>query len=182
MFTPTKISPAEFEAFINLPENLYYNFELIYGEIFQKMTTHVHGIIISRILTMLENYLEQFPIGFAAAEPRFKPTPDSEHDLIPDEAFTVASRGVVYEGAMAGVPDIAIEVQSPGQSEEFMRKKAQIYLTYGTAIVWLVFPKKRTVEVSISGKYVIFTENDVLDGGDVLPNFQLPIHKIFARL
>jgi Uma2 family endonuclease len=182
MFTPTKVSADEFEAFIKLPENQDYNFELIDGEIFQKMATHLRGIIINRILAYIFFYLEDFPIGYSAAEPRFKPTPQSEHDLIPDGAFTVKSRGIVRKGAMAGVPDLAIEVQSPDQTEEFMRKKAQIYLEHGTALVWLVFPEQRIVEVLTQQGSHTLNENDVLDGGNVLPNFQLAVSKIFAGL
>jgi Uma2 family endonuclease len=48
-------------------------------------------------------------------------------------------------------------------------------------LVWLVFPEEQAVEVYVPDKDVqTFGINDSLDGGDVLPDFQLAVKDIFA--
>lgn len=47
-------------------------------------------------------------------------------------------------------------------------------------MVWLVYPEKRLVTVLKEGTELILTEADVLDGGDVLPGFAMPMRDIFA--
>jgi Uma2 family endonuclease len=50
-------------------------------------------------------------------------------------------------------------------------------------IVWVVDPKKRTVQVyTAPDKSVTLTEGQTLDGGNVLPGFKLALRTIFARM
>jgi Uma2 family endonuclease len=79
-------------------------------------------------------------------------------------------------------PDLAVEVKSPTDSKRKMRIKAEDYLAYGTKLVWLVFRDEQLVEVySPDQEDVIIVGIDgVVDGGDVLPGFTLPVARIFA--
>ena len=45
------------------------------------------------------------------------------------------------------MPDLAVEVLSPSNSLPELRRKAEVYLQHGTALVWLVNPSGMTVEV-----------------------------------
>jgi hypothetical protein len=47
-------------------------------------------------------------------------------------------------------------------------------------MVWLIYPEKRLVTVLTKESEDILTEADILDGGDVLPGFALPVRDIFA--
>jgi Uma2 family endonuclease len=65
-----------------------------------------------------------------------------------------------------------------------MRRKAQAYLENGTALVWLVQPKRRGVEVcrlsegqSLQTKFV--GRGDKLSGEDILPGFELKVDLLF---
>lgn len=182
MSTPTRLSSRDYEAFIALPENRDRRFELIHGEIVEKMPTGLHAFLVGLLIQALMNYLEQHPIAYAGPEPRFQPTSESAHNLIPDAAVWSLNYRLTDEKVMVGVPDLAIEVQSPGQSEQFMSEKARIYLTHGSAMVWLVYPKLRIVEVLTPTNRHLLGVNDVLSGGEVLPGFELAISKIFDRL
>jgi Uma2 family endonuclease len=59
---------------------------------------------------------------------------------------------------------------------------AQYYLTNGARLVWLVHPEKRLVIVITSNNTDILTEGDTLDGGEVLPGFQLSVRQIFPTM
>lgn len=81
------------------------------------------------------------------------------------------------------VPDLAVEVLSPSNTKREMAGKRRHYFTHGAQLVWMVDPQTRTVEVFIApDQSVVLTEEQTLDGGDVLPGFQLPIRDIFANL
>ena len=78
------------------------------------------------------------------------------------------------------MPDLAIEIQSPSQSDAFMARKASYYLAHGSKLVWLVFPSRRVVEVHRrSHRVETFTEEGTLDGGEVLPGFKFDVSEIF---
>jgi Uma2 family endonuclease len=63
-----------------------------------------------------------------------------------------------------------------------MRIKAEKYLAFGTRMVWLVFPEDQEIEVYEPDKDVVNGGVDgILDGGAVLPGFQLPVRKIFPE-
>ena len=59
--------------------------------------------------------------------------------------------------------------------------KVAQWLEAGARMVWVVNPKLRTVTVYRSlTDIVLLTERDTLDGGDVVPGFQIRIAAIFG--
>jgi hypothetical protein len=53
----------------------------------------------------------------------------------------------------------------------------------GATLVWIVDPRKRTVVVRTPmAPERTLTEDDVLDGGDVLPGFRVPVREVFEDL
>ena len=76
--------------------------------------------------------------------------------------------------------DLAVEVLSGGNTPEEMARKRREYFEAGTSIVWIADHRKRTVEVWTGPKSMrLLSDGDVLDGGDVLPGFQLPVAEWF---
>jgi Uma2 family endonuclease len=81
------------------------------------------------------------------------------------------------------VPDLAVEIISKGNTKKEMERKLEEYFGNGTRLVWLVYPKSRSVKVyagvdamrGLRGK-------QVLDGGEVLPGFRLPLPDLFASV
>lgn len=78
--------------------------------------------------------------------------------------------------------DLAVEVISEANTKKEMERKLREYFTAGVRLVWLIYPKTRTVEVYTSATECRRVRHDqTLDGGDVLPGFELPLRKLFAR-
>ncbi len=172
----------EFEDFIAQPENAEWHFELIYGEIVKKMPTQVHAFIIAVLTAALMNYLRENPIGRALVEARYRVPGDDQNDRIPDLSFVAIEKGVlVKQGAAPYMPDLAVEVQSPGQNDKFMADKAAYYLANGVRMVWLVYPEKRLVEALTPDDRRLLNDADTLEGGVVLPGFSLAVCDIFAE-
>ena len=173
----------EFEQFIALPENSERLFELIGGEIVEKVPTEEHGLIAGNVHGYLWSFIKPQKLGRVTLEVRHGMPGDQHNDLLPDVSFTSAERllPVVKRGAVPHMPDLAVEVKSPGDSLKKLRTKAEYYLAHGTRIVWLVYPAKRLVTVLTPTSEDILTENDTLDGGDVLPGFTLPVRALFEE-
>jgi Uma2 family endonuclease len=120
-----------------------------------------------------------------AAATGFLLTRDPATVRAPDIAFIRQQRidevGRV-KGYWNGPPDLAVEVISPNDMVGKVQEKVRMWLEAGTKMVWLVSPKRCTVTVYRSLTSVqALTEKDILDGGYVVPGFQISIAEIFAE-
>ena len=170
----------EYHAFIDLPENRDRIFELIDGELVEKMPSFTPSRIAMRIGSRLTVYLDEDDIGYITGADGGYIMPNGDV-LIPDVAFISKARLVELPDREALIPpDLAVEVKSPTDRKPAMRRKAKRYLEMGTRRVWLVFPDEQSVEVYVQDEDVKTVKIDgVLDGGDVLPGFSLPVREIF---
>ena len=81
------------------------------------------------------------------------------------------------------VPDLAVEVLSRSNTPKEMNLKRQQYFAAGVVLVWCVDIEARTVAVySSSDDPKMLPEQEILDGGSVLPGFSLPLVALFAEL
>lgn len=84
-------------------------------------------------------------------------------------------------GIPAIYPDLAVEVISPKNTKKEMAKKLREYFKAGTQLVWLVYPKTKTIDVYTSPtEFKTLTVTDTLTGGKVLPGFKAKVAKVFA--
>jgi len=104
---------------------------------------------------------------------------------MPDASFVSWARmpgGEVPDVPVAGLaPDLAVEVISKSNTRKEMERKLGEYFSAGVRLAWLVYPKKKVVEVYTSphDKQVLGV-GDILDGGAVLPGFSLPLNEYFT--
>ena len=79
------------------------------------------------------------------------------------------------------MPDLVVEVLSPSDTPAEVEEKVRIYLAVGVPLVLLVDPRRRTVRVrKPDGTDRLLTEADELTGEEVLPDFRLPVARLFA--
>ena len=178
------LTVEDFERLIALPENSDRLFELIDGEIVEKMPTELYGLIQVNLGSHIWTHNRQHKLGRVTSEPRHQTPQDRYNSRLPDIAFTSKERALplVAKGAVQQMPDLAIEIQSPDDSLKKLRAKAAYYLANGARLVWVVLAEKRLVEIyRANGEVDILNENDILDGEDVLPGFTLPVHEMFAE-
>lgn len=81
------------------------------------------------------------------------------------------------------VPDLAIEVLSPGNTAAEMSRKRREYFDAGVRLVWEIDVNTRTVTVYRSEREAqLLNEEQALEGGDVLPGFTIQLRQLFAVL
>lgn len=180
MLTHEKITAEQYAAFLAQHENAGRRFELIEGEIVEKMPAQLHAYIIQMLSGFLFLFLRDNPIGYALIEARYSPPDAADSDLIPDLSFVGRERGaLVASGAAPYMPDLAVEAQSDGQSDKFMADKAALYLRHGARMVWVIYSAKQIVEVLTATDRRLLTLSDTLEGGDVLPGFRVAVKDLF---
>ncbi|HEV2146851.1 MAG TPA: Uma2 family endonuclease [Longimicrobiaceae bacterium] len=160
--------------------------ELVRGEL-REMTPagYRHGSVAMRIGSHLHVHVEANDLGVAfAAETGFRLESAPDTVRAPDAAFVRKERVDATddpEGFWPGAPDLAVEVVSPGDSFGEVEEKVFDWLAAGCRMVVVVNPRKRTATVYRSrSDIVVLTEDDELDGRDVVSGWRLPVREIFA--
>lgn len=143
-----------------------------------------------RLLARLLVYTEEHGLGGVTGEQGgYRPDPahPDTTELGPDVAFVHAERlpprdSPEYRRALRLAPDLVVEVASEHQYQPGMDEKARLYLRCGTRLVWVVWPRRRTVDVWHPGDAAptTLTVDDTLDGEDVVPGFRFPLARLFA--
>jgi Uma2 family endonuclease len=159
---------------------------LVRGELIAMLpTSNIHGEIALMLSLLIGNFVRANNLGrLYAAETGFKLTSDPDTVLAADFAFISQARAVPREGGLVPIaPDLAVEVVSPNDTRLELQKKIALYFRAGTRQVWIVYPRARAVYVyTAEDQVTIHTGESVIEGGDLLPNFRLPISQIFAVL
>lgn len=102
-----------------------------------------------------------------------------DHVLAPDSAYKPTPMSNQYPDPVA--PLLAVEIISPTDKAVDIHSKRLIYLEAGI-LYWEMYPDAPAIEVYAPGQPTrTFGIDDVLDGGDVLHGFTLPIRDIFAE-
>jgi Uma2 family endonuclease len=170
-----------FMAFIQQPEQAARRWELHDGEAHVKMPSLLHGLIAATILAWLQRYLDAHPLGLAAVEALHHLPDDPLNARQPDLSLYPHEQlvGANWEAPLPFLPALAIEVQSLSNTNRLLRAKADCYLARGSRAVWLFYSSKRRVEVYTLDELLMPDEDDALEGGDLLPDFRLPVQAIF---
>ena len=176
------ITTADFEQFVNLPENADRLFEFIGGEIVEVPSNAFVSAISITIAFFIKLFLREHQIeGYVTGEAGGYMIFGERY--APDVAFISKARQpeLAQEGYNPNPPDLAVEIDFPSTrvSQGKLMIKLANYLAAGTA-VWIVYPETKQVQVYAPGQPPkILGINDTIDGGEVLPGFTLPVRDIF---
>ena len=160
--------------------------ELIRGVLCKTMPTgKIHGVVVTTLVIFLGVFVRPRMLGILTASDSgvwLERNPDTVRE--PDIAFFSAEKdppgSEITSGYSETVPDLVVEVESPTDSLTAMHDKALMWLSYGASIVWNVHTETRTVDVYRPNRPVItLTEDDMLDGLDVIPGFSCNVSEIF---
>lgn len=158
--------------------------ELVRGEVVEVPTPGgPHNVIASRLHRLLSNFVDE-QLGFVFTDNMGYVLSVSDATYrVPDVSF-VADERIPPEGVPAvwyAPPDLAAEVVSPSDRTRDVEDKVQDYLAAGVRLVWVFWPDTQTVTVHAPDTEPRpLTADDILDGGDVLPGFAVPVATLFA--
>ena len=174
------------EQLLRMPDD-GYRYELVAGEL-RKMVpaSWKHGAIGGQLHGWLAQHIQQQKLGrIFSADTGFLIARDPDTVRAPDIAFIHKAHLPAAEPEEAfwpGAPDLAVEVVSPGDTMGEVDDKVRMWLDAGAAMVWVVNPKWRNVTVYCSTTDIrTLTENDQLDGQDVVPGFRCRVGDIFVN-
>ena len=183
MRTETKLVTAE--DLLARPKD-GYRYELIHGELVKMPPSgQQHGELAAAVLVSLGQHVSAHQLGKTyAAETGFKLASNPDHVRAPDVAFISRARlerTGSNEGFWPGAPDLVVEVVSPSDTYAEVEDKVFDWLEAGCHMVVVVNARKRAVTVYRSlSQVAVLGINDVLEGGDVVPGWQLPISELFG--
>jgi Uma2 family endonuclease len=155
--------------------------ELVDGVLVEKVMGFDESVYPLLLARWLLEYLDRHDLGkLLGADGMVRLLPGLVR--IPDVAFVSWKRfPKKNRGEIPSVaPDLVVEVLSKGNTRREMARKLDEYFRAGVRLVWYVDPKRRAVQVfTRRDKFVELKENDVLDGGEVLPGFSLSLRDWF---
>ena len=189
------MTQAEFARWVEtVPHNDLHHYELLDGFIVMEPPAGwPHGGIEIEIGSRLRAFLESHPIGrLCGSSQGFElPTGDT---VEPDLAFISQERWARLRRPIRGflrvVPDLVVEILSPGTRRIDRGQKKKVYERNGVREYWLVDPKSHSVEVfrlreseqdEREPEYDAgrrFAAGDTLDCG-VLPGLRLAVADLF---
>jgi Uma2 family endonuclease len=115
------------------------------------------------------------------AETGFLLRRDPDHVRAPDFAFVRAER-MPREGLPRGFvpipPDLVLEVVSPDDTASEVRQKVQDWLGFGCRAVWVLYAEPRLDAYAADGVVRAYGPDDEVDGGEVLPGFQMRLRDL----
>lgn len=155
--------------------------ELIKGELLtMPLPKRLHGRIAANLTFLLMEHARANRLGEICAESGYKLESDPDTVLGPDVSFVAQDRiDAAIDGYYQGPPDLAVEVLSPGDRRGKVEYKLSLWLESGTRSVWLVNPRRRTVEVirSMDERRLLHETDDLVD--DTVPGFRVKVSEIF---
>jgi Uma2 family endonuclease len=161
-------------------------YELVEGTLVEKFMGCVEGFLAAEIIFLLLEFVKPRRLGFVGG-------PDATMRILPgivraaDVSFV--SRDKFPNGKITRdpvpdlVPDLAIELISKGDRPGEIKKKRREYFRSGVRAVWEIDQRTETAAVYTAPDEVThIPRGGVIDGGDVLPGFQLHLAELFADL
>lgn len=99
----------------------------------------------------------------------------------PDLVVVRTDRSLGRADFVAGGPEIAIEILSPGNRRGKIERKVREYLAAGSKLVWVLDPKRRTVTVHRGdAPPVTLSGADRLDAGTLMPGLDITVAQVFC--
>lgn len=159
--------------------------ELVDGVLVEKVMSSYESILAMLLGHFLNVYLDKHNCGIILGEagqlrilPRAMRIPDVAFirwDRFPDGRLPTDR---VYKVS----PDLAVEILSKGNTPQEMELKLDEYFEAGVRMVWYIDPATRTARMYTTREQsTAIDSNGLLDGGDVLPGFQLRLGELFER-
>ena len=169
-------------VFIHDRENRLY--ELVDNTLLEKAVGTYESYLAAVLVRVLGSFAADGDLGIVlGADGMLRLAPGLVR--IPDASFIswnrIADRKIPDQPIADLVPDLAVEVISPGNTHEEMQRKLGEYFDAGVRLVWYIYPRTREVHVYTAAEvFQVLLQDETLDAGDVLPGFSVSIAAIFG--
>jgi Uma2 family endonuclease len=173
------------EQFAELPDEGPYRLELKRGRLVREpRPKQQHGLFVIELGSYLHEFVKERKLGRVMADVGTITERDPDTVRGPDILFVSTARMQAYpsNSFLGMAPELCVEILSPSNRPKEMKEKVREYFGAGARHVWIVDPMRERVTVYRSVTDMrILTKTEQLDGGDVLPGFQLPLKQLFDQ-
>lgn len=158
--------------------------ELVAGRVVRMTPTNpTHGRIEVNVAAALKQFVRTQNLGVVmAGEVGVFTSRNPDTVRAPDVLFLSHERDALRrrpQGFLDVAPELTVEILSPTDRPDAVRRKLEEYYTAGVRLAWVIDPAARTVHVHRARREPrSLTGDSVLTGDDVLPGFALPIHEV----
>jgi Uma2 family endonuclease len=173
--------PVTIEDMYHMPKD-GRKYELVDGEVVVSPASVLHGEIALKIAHIIATFLDDHPIGKVYGDNVGLVFPTG--NLRSPDAFFVRTeklpdgKSPITFGEM--VPDLAVEVLSPGDRPRYVATKIGEFLECGVPLIWVVDPKNQTVTAYRSLSQIQqFTAQDTISAEPILPGFTCLVSRFF---
>ena len=158
-------------------------FELVRGELVEvPPATYPQALLVVAVVLRLHQFVAERRLGEVFGDGLgYIIARDPDVVRVPDVSFIAGERlpAEGIQGFVPFAPDLAVEIVSPGDRAEDVYGKVREYLTAGTRLVWVFWPKYWAVSVYEPGGVTReLGPDDELDGGELLPGFRVPVAEL----
>jgi Uma2 family endonuclease len=154
LVSPSELGPYRREDYEALPDEP--RCELIRGRLYlSPAPTPLHQIVVLSLARHFANIAEAAG-GLAMLAP--VDVPLAIHSIVqPDVIYLTAARRKIVGARLAGVPDLVIEVLSPGTTRRDRGEKLALYAESAAREYWIVDPVARQIEFLLNegGRFVV---------------------------
>jgi Uma2 family endonuclease len=176
--------PMTLESYERLPHDDSFRDEVVRGRLVREpVPAGEHGWLEVRLGHHLYMHVERHGLGVVLGCTGYILASEPLTLRAPDLSFVAHARvhnGYPMRTYSRVAPDLAVEIVSPSNRRRELEEKVRQFLEAGTRAVWVVDPIRRCVTVHGPGSSVRLEHGEVLDGGDVVPGFSLPVDELFA--
>jgi Uma2 family endonuclease len=164
--------------------------EIINGEIVEMAAAELlHNIIGGNTYDVLKPFVNEKQLGAIFYDGltylMYSPSGGLKDSFVPDISF-IRNENIPADLDISkphpGVPDLAIEIVSPGDDPDDLQTKRKTYLAKGTEQVWIIYPQTREVHQfrrDNNPEIRIYKEGETLDCEALFPGLVLTTDMIF---
>lgn len=180
---PPKQGNWNYDAYTQLPDN-GMRYEVIGGELFMSPAPRPkHQDAILNLSYLFTGWVKKNKSGKIYIAPIDVRLPDLADPVQPDILFIRKDNlSIIKDQFIEGIPDLTVEIFSPGSKGYDSRKKFELYAQAGVKEYWMVDPDACTVDIYVlrGEAYALlghFTADDEAYS-EVLDGFSVPVREI----
>jgi Uma2 family endonuclease len=159
-------------------------YELVDGRLKEKAMGVESSWIQTRLANRVGNYVEADQLGQVFGGDCmyrcFAHKPEQVRK--PDFSFAASDKfpgGVIPVGPLELSPDWIAEVVSPKERVNELNDKVEDFLAAGVPLIWVIYPRSRTVTVHTGRRSTTLTAADEITAAPVLPGFRVRVGDLF---
>ena len=159
--------------------------ELVDGVLVEKAMGYYESLLASVLIQFLREFIGPRNLGLVAGEAGMMQLAPGLVRM-PDVSFVswdrFPQRKIPRDAIVNVAPDLAVEVLSKSNTPAEIQRKLNEYFAAGTRLAWIIDPETHTASVyTAADQFIHLTEDGALNGGEVLPGFELTVRRLFEE-